>query len=234
MLAAESSESSLVKYLLDNGAKEYINDTESEYGFTPLIWAAKNNDTNGGEVIQVLIDHGADVSIKDKNGFTAILYAAMLNRNEDVIRTLIQNGVDINQIGPKNVTPLMGAISMNSNINITKLLLDSGADVSVISEEGKKAIDYALELERFKGTEILRQLAEMSGVESAQPMVSPDIETAPSPNVEITITPLPTGIITPEITLLLFQPKLFLLWFMPIRQENSLLISQLGLFFRLM
>ena len=94
----------------------------------------------------------------------------------------------------------MGAISMNSNINITKLLLDSGADVSVISEEGKKAIDYALELERFKGTEILRQLAEMSGVEIAQPMVSPDIETAPSPNVEITITPLPTGIITPEIT----------------------------------
>lgn len=87
MLAAESSESSLVKYLLDNGAKEYINDTESEYGFTPLIWAAKNNDTNGGEVIQVLIDHGADVNIKDKNGFTAILYAAMLNRNEDVIRT---------------------------------------------------------------------------------------------------------------------------------------------------
>ncbi|HHT11112.1 MAG TPA: tetratricopeptide repeat protein [Candidatus Atribacteria bacterium] len=200
MLAAESSESSLVKYLLDNGAKEYINDTESEYGFTPLIWAAKNNDTNGGEVIQVLIDHGADVSIKDKNGFTAILYAAMLNGNEDVIRTLIQNGVDINQIGPKNVTPLMGAISMNSNINITKLLLDSGADVSVISEEGKKAIDYALELERFKGTEILRQLAEMSGVEIAQPMVSPDIETAPSPNVEITTTPLPTGIITPEIT----------------------------------
>jgi tetratricopeptide (TPR) repeat protein/ankyrin repeat protein len=200
MLAAESSESSLVKYLLDNGAIEHINDTESEYGYTPLIWAAKNNDTNGGEVIQVLIDHGADVNIKDKNGFTAILYAAMLNRNEDVIRTLIQNGVDINQIGPKNVTPLLGAIGMNSNINITKLLLDSGADVSIVSEEGKKAIDYALELERFKETAVLQQLAELSGVGIAQPMVSPDLETVPSPNVEITTTPFPTAIITPEIT----------------------------------
>ena len=200
MLAAESSESSLVKYLLDNGAIEHINDTESEYGFTPLIWAAKNNDTNGGVVIQVLIDHGADVNLKDKNGFTAILYAAMLNRNEDVIRTLIQNGVDINQIGPKNVTPLLGAIGMNSNINITKLLLDSGADVSIVSEEGKKAIDYALELERFKETAVLQQLAELSGVGIAQPMVSPDLETVPSPNVEITTTPFPTAIITPEIT----------------------------------
>ncbi|HCU22669.1 MAG TPA: hypothetical protein DF698_07285, partial [Candidatus Atribacteria bacterium] len=200
MVAADTGDEDLVSYLLEHGAKLYINDVESEYGFSPLIWAAKNNENHGAEIIQTLINQGADVRLKDKNGFTALFWAAMMNSNESVIHSLIQNGADINQIGPKNVTPLMGAISMNSNINITKLLLDSGADVSVISEEGKRAIDYALELERFKGTAVLRQLAEMSGVESAQPMVSPDIETAPSPNVEITTTPLPTGIITLEIT----------------------------------
>ena len=196
MLAAESSDISLVQYLLDKGAKGSINDEDWEYGFTPLIWAAKNNETNGSGVIQALIDNGADIHIKDKNGFTAILWAAMMNSNEEVIRTLIQNGANINQLGPKNVTPLMGAIGMNSNINIAKILLDSGADVTVADEAGKKAIDYALAREGFKGTEALKQLAALSGVEIPEPTVEPTAAVTISPTPVEVIIPSPTPIST--------------------------------------
>ena len=196
MLAAESSDISLVQYLLDKGAKGSINDEDWEYGFTPLIWAAKNNETNGSGVIQALIENGADIHIKDKNGFTAILWAAMMNSNEEVIRTLIKNGANINQLGPKNVTPLMGAIGMNSNINIAKILLDSGADVTVADEAGKKAIDYALAMEGFKGTEALKQLAALSGVEIPEPTVEPTAAVTISPTPVEVIIPSPTPIST--------------------------------------
>lgn len=199
MLAADFKDVTLVQYLLDHGAKEDVNVTEYKYGFSPLIWAAKNNETYGPEVIQALIKNGADVQLKDKNGFTAIFWAAMANSNERVIQTLIQNGADLNQIGPKNVTPLMGAIGMNNDINIVKVLLDAGADVTITDAEGKKAIDYAFMSEKLKGTEVLKQLADLSGVEITQQTVSPGVEITPSPPLEITPTPIPTATGTPEL-----------------------------------
>ena len=56
-----------------------------EYGFTPLIQAAIMNDGDKGEL---LLDHGADVNLRDLTGGSALHWAAE-NNNLDFNRFVI-------------------------------------------------------------------------------------------------------------------------------------------------
>jgi len=196
MAAAEGSDVETVKYLIENGAKNDINTPDWEYGFTPLLWAAKNNEKFGPQLIETLIENGADMNTKDKMGFTPLLWASIRNAKPDVIRTLIQSGADINQKGPKNVTPLMCAVTMNSNLKIVDTLLDLGADATQINDEGKKAVDYAYQIEKFKATDTLKKLEAASGVvqHSSEPSPTTMATTIPSPSITYIPSPTPTTI----------------------------------------
>jgi ankyrin repeat protein len=50
----------------------------------------------------------------------------------------------------------------NPNAAVLVALLDAGADAKVKSNSGKTAFDYALDNEKLKGTDALRQLEEAS------------------------------------------------------------------------
>ena len=60
-----------VKSLLVRGAN--VNANESRRGQTALMWAAA---AKHPEVVRVLIDHGADVHSRSKDGFTPLMFAA--------------------------------------------------------------------------------------------------------------------------------------------------------------
>ncbi len=68
--------------------KNNVNDNQSVFGWTPLIFAARNNSNT--EVIQELIDSGADVHEIDQNGHTAMSHAQGCG-NSEVIKVLIRN-----------------------------------------------------------------------------------------------------------------------------------------------
>lgn len=55
-----------------------------------LLSLIKNN--GSVEEIKVLIDAGADVNAKDKDGMTALMYAAKDNDNPEVIKAIIDAG----------------------------------------------------------------------------------------------------------------------------------------------
>ena len=54
-------------------------------GQTPLIMGVKNN---AADTVKLLIDHGADITIKDNDGYSAYDYA-LQNNNFDIIDLLV-------------------------------------------------------------------------------------------------------------------------------------------------
>ena len=74
-LAAQLNDVQCSEALLDCGAD--MNVQEAEFGQTPLLEAMNEGDGDfrGPEVARLLIEHGADVTIKDMDGRTVLNYA---------------------------------------------------------------------------------------------------------------------------------------------------------------
>jgi ankyrin repeat protein len=128
--------------LLERGAKVDAREGWGEQ--TPLMWASARRHP---EMMQLLIDHDADVDLAgtnrdyqrhvtaegrpkslDSGGLTPLLYAARENCM-GCVEVLLASGADINLPDPDLVSPLHLAI-MNSNWDIAKRLIDAGADVN--------------------------------------------------------------------------------------------------------
>jgi ankyrin repeat protein len=89
-----------VKEQLANGVD--INAGDSEFGVTALSWAALLGDT---EIAKFLIEKGADVNAKSRDGSTPLHSAAFLGRAE-IAELLIQKGADVNPENYKGETLL--------------------------------------------------------------------------------------------------------------------------------
>ena len=76
--------------------------TKDEFGNTALYYAA-----GGGhhESVQVLIQNGVDVNIRNEDGNTW-LHKAMMNDDSAMIRYLIWKGADVEAINDKGQTPI--------------------------------------------------------------------------------------------------------------------------------
>jgi ankyrin repeat protein len=86
VVAISKGELQTVKQFIENGTKvnKKIN------GLTPLMYAARYNKV---QIIEYLLQKGADREIKDANGFTALNYAELSNAYEAiaVLKTLSVN-----------------------------------------------------------------------------------------------------------------------------------------------
>ena len=90
---------------------------KSSTGWTPLMYAADNNENP--EVVKVLIDAGADVNAKDKDGGTVLLYAARDNEKSEVVKALVNAGADIGAYVEHPIaTAAFAAMVYNSNHQI--------------------------------------------------------------------------------------------------------------------
>ncbi|HOJ00912.1 MAG TPA: ankyrin repeat domain-containing protein [Anaerolineaceae bacterium] len=68
----------------------------------PLHFAANSR----ADIIRLLIDHGADVNVRDGNGKTP-LHCAAVTANLENMRALLENGADVNAADNDDNTPLM-------------------------------------------------------------------------------------------------------------------------------
>jgi uncharacterized protein len=154
LMVATSPE--VISMLLNAGAD--IKLRESYYGGTSLMWQADM--CKDPAVIPMLLKAGADVKDQDKDGLTALMYAARHNRPE-VITALIDAGADINARDKKGMTSLMYAAIYNQNPEGIIVLLNAGADARAKDNRGRTALDYA-QRPKLVGTDALRQLEEAS------------------------------------------------------------------------
>ncbi|KAJ7076765.1 ankyrin repeat-containing domain protein [Mycena belliarum] len=92
-------------------------------------------------VVQLLLDHGADVNAKRGRNET-VLHATCCKGHKRVAQLLIDHGADLNCSGGKYGTALQAAISEGYQ-EIAQLLLDRGADVNARGRRFETALHAA-------------------------------------------------------------------------------------------
>jgi len=85
---------------------------------------------NGTEKARLLLDRGANVNARNKEGRTALLTAI---DKIDGVQLLFERGADVNLADSRGWTPLMQAVMSDTpnSARIVKLLLDKGADIDL-------------------------------------------------------------------------------------------------------
>jgi ankyrin repeat protein len=134
-------------------------DTDSPEGFTPLALAAHFGHL---EVIRLLIDRGASVNrVASHRLAVTPLHAALFGRQLEAAMLLIERGADVTLArggtGWKRAgwTALHYAAGMGFS-TLVQPLLDRGADPSCRDEEGKTAIDVAVDANHHDIADMLR------------------------------------------------------------------------------
>jgi ankyrin repeat protein len=127
------------------------------------------------EVARVLLEYGANVGAKDKQGKTPLHRAAdggdFHNRLEanakyrkfDVARVLLERGASVDAEDNEGRTPLHAA-AVHCNFKIVHLLLEHGANVDVVDSQGATPLLVAVEFPdreaESERVEVLRVLLE--------------------------------------------------------------------------
>lgn len=107
-------------------------------GVTLLMKACKaGNDWD----IKKLLNAGANIHARDKDNWTALMYAVRYQNNKDIVKLLIEKGAYVRVRNKYNATPLLLAANYSQNPEILKLLL---ANRSASEEEVYNAFIFAL------------------------------------------------------------------------------------------
>jgi ankyrin repeat protein len=139
----------LIDALLETG--EFDIDGVDNHGNTPLHYAISGN--NYEINVPHLIGKGADPNIADKNGITALHFAASNAKTIEIINLILENKqVDINHINKVGDTALHHAI-MAKHIETARFLLEKGADPARRNNKGLTPFHMAAIL--LKDTDVL-------------------------------------------------------------------------------
>ena len=150
-LAAENASAPLIQALLQAGAHPTN---------AILMTAAR---TGNGEVVRMLLAHGADANARESSlGETALMWAAAENHPE-AVRALIEHGADPNVRSDKLVYPkdrfgLEGVTTIlphgdwtalmyagrQGSLEAARALAETGADLNLADPDGTTALEFAI------------------------------------------------------------------------------------------
>ena len=138
IVATSRGELDIVKELLKHPNIKV--DITLKNGYTALIAASYIGNKN---IVNELINAGANVNIRTDTGFTALIEGAR-SKNIDIVNSLITAGADPNLQEYKiGLTALMYLADFE-NINIAKLLLDNNANPNIKTYKGYSALIRAI------------------------------------------------------------------------------------------
>ena len=110
------------------------------------------------DLVNALIQNKADVNLKNKRNYTALLYATdiwarqgigIYDSNFNVVELLVMNHADVNAVNNNGWSPLFFAAD-NSNSDVVTFLVDNGANINLVSDEGITPLLIANDIESVK------------------------------------------------------------------------------------
>ena len=113
----------IVKYLVENGAD--MENMNNIWGNTALMKIANAVCVESEiciEIAQYLLDKGANINAKTRNGWTALMYASSYGYL-DMVKFLVKNGANINTITDEGYTALNVALDKE----VENFLIEAGA-----------------------------------------------------------------------------------------------------------
>ena len=119
MYAAAVGSPGMMQTLLAKGADAKA---KNNFDATALMWC-----TNDLAKVSLLLDKGADVNTRSKQGIAPLFIAASHDGNVEVVRLMLKHGADANAPGPAGAT---ASLMMSAKANDTasaKVLLEAGA-----------------------------------------------------------------------------------------------------------
>jgi ankyrin repeat protein len=132
--AIRAGEVSAVSSLLHAGAD--LNGVEGQTGWRPLHVAVDAIDEGGpDELVDLLIDHGAEVSAWDRAHEVTPLLMAVFRGLHRAAERLLRAGADVHAVSGEGESPLRWAAS-HGDYAMAKLLIEHGAAASIDASGG--------------------------------------------------------------------------------------------------
>lgn len=95
-------------------------------------------------MVQLLLEHKADVEIKDSEGCTPLHYVSLYSQKEDrdIYKILLEKKANCNALDAVGNTPFHYVVKKRS-LKTVKLMLDYGADIRAVNKNGWTALHQA-------------------------------------------------------------------------------------------
>ena len=145
LLSASSGSFAQVKYFFEKGLS--VNDKD-RVGSSAIFYAIGDS-AEKRNILEFLIEHGVDPSLKGKSGISPLMIAS-LDAVESQARLLIDHGAAVNDSDLMKSTPLHWALrrdpvkrGLQDSVATIKLLLAKGAQVNAVDSEGKTPLSVA-------------------------------------------------------------------------------------------
>lgn len=136
--AYEKYNKDAMKLLLAAGANP--NTIYNSWEHEPLLFQTIYE--NQPDIAKLLIDAGADVNFKDKDGNSVLTLA--VNRSEKIAEMLLNNkDININVQYPYDQSTPLHVAANKGNIKLVKLLLSKGANVNAVDKDGETPLREA-------------------------------------------------------------------------------------------
>ena len=130
MIASSNNLPSIVKVLVENGAKLKLRDNNEDTALTLAIKAKSNL------AVDELIRLGSNVKARDKRGWTALMLAAQKDI-PDIAKTLIDAGADVNAIATyPDISTALTFVAINDGAATIKILAENGANLEIKNKAG--------------------------------------------------------------------------------------------------
>jgi len=113
----------------------------NENNATALLVASYQKYEDMSDILKLLLDHGADVNVQDKWGYTP-LYWACLHGQTKAVRLLLSHGADVNIRDEGDRTPLHAAC-LSGCAPVIQALLKGGVDVNAQDKYGDTPLHRA-------------------------------------------------------------------------------------------